>query len=106
VVLGGTKVRANASKHKALSYLRMQQKETELKAQINALLLQAEACDKKEDVLYCKGNRADQLPGELRFAKTRLAKIREAKEAHEQQAREQAKMQQPAFEANVRCQNL
>jgi transposase len=99
VALDGTKVRANASKHKAMSYRRMQKKEAELQKQINALLLQAEACDKKEDALYGKGNRADQLPEDLRFAKTRLAKIREAKEALEQQAVERAKQQQPEYQA-------
>jgi transposase len=103
VALDGTKVRANASRHKAMSYRRMQQKEAELKEQINALLLEAEACDKKEDALYGKGNRGDQLPEELRFAKTRLAKIREAKAALEQQAREQAKAQQAGFEAKKKA---
>jgi transposase len=103
VALDGTKVRANASKHKAMSYRRMQQKEAELKKQIDALLLQAEARDQKEDALYGKGRRADQLPEELRFAKTRLAKIREAKEALEQQARERAKTQQPAYKAKKKA---
>jgi len=103
VALDGTKVRANASKHKAMSYRRMQQKEAELKGQINALLLDAEACDKKEDALYGKGNRGDQLPEELRFAKTRLAKIREAQAALEQQAVEQAKAQQAGFEAKKKA---
>lgn len=103
VALDGTKVRANASKHKAMSYRRMQQKEAELQKQINALLLQAEACDKKEDALYGKGNRADQLPEDLRFAKTRLAKIREAKQALEQQAVERAKQQQREYQAKKRA---
>jgi transposase len=103
VALDGTKVRANASKHKAMSYRRMQQKEAELKEQINALLLQAQACDQKEDALYGKGNRGDQLPEELRFAKTRLAKIREAKEALEQQAVERAKQQQPEYQAKKKA---
>jgi transposase len=103
VALDGTKVRANASRHKAMSYRRMQQKEAELKEQINALLLEAEACDQKEDALYGKGHRGDQLPEELRFAKTRLAKIREAKAALEQQAREQAKAQQAGFEAKKKA---
>ena len=105
VALDGTKVRANASKHKAMSYRRMQQKEAELKEQINALLLAAEACDKKEDTLYGKGNRGDQLPEELRFAKTRLAKIREAKQALEQQAVERAKKQQPEYQAKKKAWN-
>jgi transposase len=103
VALDGTKVRANASKHKAMSYGRMQQKEAELQEQINALLLAAEACDRKEDTLYGKGSRSDQLPEELRFAKTRLAKIREAKQALEQQAAERAKEQQPEYQAKKKA---
>jgi transposase len=69
VALDGTKVRANASKHKAMSYRRMQQKEAELKDHINTLLAEAEVRDQKEDALFGKGKRADQLPEELRFAK-------------------------------------
>jgi len=103
VALDGTKVRANASKHKAMSYRRMQQKAAELQEQINTLLLEAEACDQKEDALYGKGKRADQLPEELRFAKTRLAKIREAKQALEQQAVERAKKQQPEYQAKKKA---
>ena len=103
VALDGTKVRANASKHKAMSYRRMQQKEAQLQEQINALLLEAEARDQKEDALYGKGNRADQLPEELRFAKTRLAKIREAKQALEQQAVDRAKKQQPEYQAKKKA---
>ena len=103
VALDGTKVRANASKHKAMSYRRMQQKEAQLKEHINALLAQAEACDKKEDALYGKSKRADQLPEELRFAKTRLAKIREAKQALEQQAVARAKEQQPEYQAKKKA---
>ena len=103
VALDGTKVRANASKHKAMSYGRMQQKEAELQEQINALLLAAEACDKKEDTLYGKGNCSNQLPEELRFAETRLAKIREAKQTLEQQAVERAKEQQPEYQAKKKA---
>ena len=103
VALDGTKVRANASKHKAMSYRRMQQKAAELQEQINVLLLEAEACDQKEDALHGKGKRGDQLPEELRFAKTRLAKIREAKQALEQQAVARAKEQQPAYQAKKKA---
>jgi hypothetical protein len=81
----------------------MQQKAAELQEQINTLLLEAEACDQKEDALYGKGKRADQLPEELRIAKTRLAKIREAKQALEQQAVERAKKQQPEYQAKKRA---
>jgi len=103
VALDGTKVRANASKHKAMSYRRMQQKEAELKEQINALLTEAEARDQKEEALFGKGKRGDQLPEELRFVKTRLAKIREAKQALEQQAVERAKNQQPEYQAKKKA---
>lgn len=103
VALDGTKVRANASKHKAMSYRRMQQKQAELQDQINTLLAEAEVRDQKEDALYGKGKRADQLPEELRFAKTRLAKIREAKQALEQQAVERAKKQQPEYQAKKKA---
>jgi hypothetical protein len=103
VALDGTKVRANASKHKAMSYRRMQQKEAELKEHINTLLAEAEVRDQKEDALFGKGKRADQLPEELRFAKTRLAKIREAKQALEQQADERAKKQQPEYQAKKKA---
>ena len=103
VALDGTKVRANASRHKAMSYRRMQQKEAELKEQINALLTEAEARDQKEEALFGKGKRGDQLPEELRFAKTRLAKIREAKQALEQQAVERAKNQQPEYQAKKKA---
>jgi transposase len=59
VALDGTKVRAYASKHNAMIYRRMQQKEVELQEQINALLAEAEACDQKEDGHFGKGQRGD-----------------------------------------------
>jgi transposase len=87
VALDGTKIRANASKHKAMSYGRMVTRETELAAQVNTILREAEATDAAEDKLYGDA-RGDELPPELRTREGRLRKIREAKEALEREARE------------------
>lgn len=91
IALDGTKMKANASKHKAMSYGRMVKKEKELAREVDKLLKQAEALDKQEDKIYGKGKRGDELPRELEFKETRLAKIREAMQALEQEAREEAK---------------
>jgi transposase len=90
VALDGTKVKANASKHKAMSYDRMVKREPELAAEVDRLLAEAEALDEKEDKKYGKGKRGDELPKELRFKQARLAKIRQAKQALEEQARREA----------------
>jgi transposase len=78
VAIDGSKVRANASKHKAMSYGRMKKKDAELKKIVKDMLDEAERIDAEEDALYGKGNRGDELPEELRHAKTRRKKIREA----------------------------
>lgn len=78
VALDGTKVKANASKHKAMSYKRMQEEEERLKEEVAKLMKQAEAEDEKEDRRYGKGRRGDELPEELAFRENRLKKIREA----------------------------
>jgi len=91
VALDGTKVKANASKHKAMSYGRMCEAERELERQVEELLKKAEQVDEEEDKLYGKGKRGDELPEELRFRQSRLKKIQEAKEALEREAREQAR---------------
>jgi len=90
VALDGTKVKANASKHKAMSYGRMVKRHKELKREVHRLLKDAERCDAQEDRLYGKGKRGDELPEELRFRETRLKKIQEAMEALEQEARQEA----------------
>jgi len=90
VALDGTKVKANASKHKAMSYGRMCEAERELEKQVEELLQNAQQVDEQEDRKYGKGNRGDELPEELRFRQSRLRKIREAKEALEREALEQA----------------
>jgi len=90
VALDGTKVKANASRHKAMSYGRMVKKEKKLAREVDKLLKEAEALDEKEDKKYGKGKRGDELPEELRFKAGRLAKIREAKRALEEEARLEA----------------
>ena len=96
VALDGTKVKANASKHKAMSYEHMQKKADELEAEIARLLAEAEATDTAEDTRYGKGKRGDELPDELRYRERRLKKIQEAKRALEEEARQEAQAAQPA----------
>lgn len=90
VALDGTKVKANASKHKAMSYGRMKQTEQKIEQEVQAILAEAEALDAAEDGRYGSGNHGEELPAELERRQTRLAKIREAKQALEQRAREKA----------------
>src|SRR5579872_7322520 len=89
VSLEGTKVKANASRHKAMSYGRMQEKQEQLKEEVKQLLAQAEAADEEEDQRH-GDKRGDELPEELRRRETRLAKIKMAKKVVEQRAREKA----------------
>ena len=90
VALDGTKVKANASKHKAMSHDRMVEKEQQLKTEVRQLLEQAEAADAEEDTRHGKNRRGDELPAELARRETRLKKIREAKRALAARAREKA----------------
>lgn len=91
VALDGTKVKANASKHKAMSYGRMCETEKELERQVKELLQKAQQVDEEEDRKYGKGKRGEELPEGLRFRKSRLMKIREAKEALECEAQQRAR---------------
>jgi len=88
VAIDGTKVRANASKHKAMSYQRMQAEEQRLAQEIAGLCDQARSTDAEEDRLYGADCRGDELPEELHHRQARLAKIREAKARLEQAQRE------------------
>jgi transposase len=87
VALDGTKIKANASKHKAMSYERMQKREAELKAEVDRWLAAAEAADAEEDAAFGKDKRGDELPDWVADKEKRLAKIREAKAALEAQAK-------------------
>jgi transposase len=101
VALDGTKMKANASKHKAMSYDRMGKEEARLKAEVEALLRQAEKTDEKEDAEYGRDRRGDELPEELAFRESRLKKIQEAKETLEREAREKAEAEKKAIEARA-----
>ena len=86
VALDGAKVRANASRHKAMSYRRMKEKEEQLAAEVAELLRRAQEVDDEEDRRYGKDKRGDELPEELAFREGRLEKIREAMAALEAEA--------------------
>jgi transposase len=90
VALDGTKLRANASRRKAMSYARMSEKEKILAQEVSAVLAEAERLDRAEDAEYGKNRRGDELPEDLRRRETRLAKIRQAKKALEDEARQAA----------------
>ena len=76
VALDGSKFKANASKHKAMSYGRMDETEKRLREEVRKLLRQAEATDKEEDQRYGGDRRGDALPEELQRRETRIARIR------------------------------
>lgn len=86
VALDGTKIRANASKHKAMSHERMLKSERQLEGEMRALLRKAELIDAKEDGQYGKGKRGDELPEELQRRSSRLEWIRKAKAELEAEA--------------------
>jgi transposase len=90
VALDGTKLRANASRRKAMSYARMSEKEKVLAQEVSDLLADAEQIDKEEDAQFGKHRRGDELPAELRRRESRLAKITEAKAALEAEAAQAA----------------
>jgi transposase len=92
VSIDGTKIKANASKHKAMSYKHMNETEARLKQAIDALLATAENTDAEEDAQYGKDRHGDELPNELQRRESRLQKIREAKQALEQAAKGQAEL--------------
>ena len=102
VSVDGTKVRANASKRKAMSYGRMVKEERRLQAEIGALLKRAEAVDEAEDARYGEDARGDELPEELKRREDRLAAIRAAKArlAAEQRAMDDARGRKPGQSRN------
>jgi transposase len=101
VAIDGTKIKANASKHKAMSYDRMGETEQRLKQEIDALLKQAEDTDAAEDAQYGKGKRGDELPEELARRESRLKKIQEAKAELEKEAAERAERERTEAEARI-----
>jgi transposase len=90
VALDGSKVKANASKHKAMSYKRMGEKQRQLRAEVAQLLAQAEAADTAEDTQFGTNRGGDDLPAELHRRESRLQRIREAKRVLKARAQEEA----------------
>jgi transposase len=90
IALDGTKVKANASRHKAMSYERMHEEEKRLKEEVARLLAEAEATDASEDAAHGPDRRGDELPEELARRQSRLAKIQQAKALLEERARAEA----------------
>ena len=101
VAIDGSKIKANASKHKAMSYKRMTETEARLEQEIKALLRQAEETDAAEDARYGRKRRGDELPEELSRRESRLQKIREAKQALEDEAREKAEHERAETEKKL-----
>jgi transposase len=89
VALDGTKIKANASKHKAMSYERMKTREAELQAEVDRWLAAAEAADAEEDAVH-GSKRGDEMPAWIANKEKRLAKIRQAKAALEAEAKDAA----------------
>ena len=101
VAIDGTKLKANASKHKAMSYDRMREKEKQLREEVEKLLAQAAQADREEDSKYGKGQAENDLPAELARRESRLKKIAAAKAELEQEARERAEVEKAAAEAKL-----
>jgi transposase len=90
VALDGTKLRASASRHKAMSYSRLGPRIEQLQGEVAALLAEAEATDLAEDEEYGEDKRGDEVPDELARRETRIVKMRAAKEAIEAEAADKA----------------
>lgn len=88
IALDGTKIKAAASKHRAMSYGRMLEEEARLKAEVETLLARANEVDAREDGEHGVGQDVEDIPAELARRETRLARIREAREALEREAAE------------------
>lgn len=99
VAVDGTKLAANASKHKAMSYGRMVRAESDLRAEIAEIERRSNAVDSMEDALFGAQNAGIDLPKELKFRETRLARILEAKVQLELEARQAAEARAAKREA-------
>jgi transposase len=90
VALDGTKIKANASKHKAMSYARMKKAEDQLASEVAAWFDAAQAADAAQDAEFGSDLRGDEMPDWMADKQQRLAKIREAKAALEAEAEAKA----------------
>ena len=96
VELDGAKIKANASKHKAMSYECMKTRETELRAEVDRWLEAAQAADAQEDKLHGASRRCDEKPGWIADKQERLIKIREARKALEAEAAARRRKPKPS----------
>ena len=101
VAIDGSKIQANASKHKAMSYGRMGEAEKKLEEEVEELLRQAAGVDAAEDQKYGKGQREEGLPAELARRESRLEKIRAAKAELEAEAKQKAEAEKAAVEVKL-----
>jgi transposase len=101
VALDGTKIKAHASRHKAMSYARMADTERRLQEEVRRLLDEAERVDAAEDATFGPDRRGDEVPAELARRETRLAKIRALKAVLEKEAREGAAQAADAARAKL-----
>ena len=107
VAIDGTKMKANASKHKAMSYERMAKEDARLTAEIESFFDQADATDAEEDRLYGVGQQPQDLPAELQRREDRRAKIRQVREALKQETakRRAAELQHMADELRTKAED-
>jgi transposase len=103
VALDGTKIKANASKHKAMSYERMMKEQEALEKKVKELLAAAECIDAAEDAEHGQGRRGDELPEDLRRAQDRLARIQALKAELEAEAQQQAEAERLAAAAQAQA---
>lgn len=96
IALDGTKLKANTSKHKAMSYGRMKQEEERLKKEIAALMRQAEERDQAEDRQFGAENNGYHLPEELQRRERRLEKISRLREELEEEKRQEQPLSEGA----------
>ncbi len=96
LALDGTKMKANASKHKAMSWGRMKQTEQQIGAEVKQMLSEAERVDAAEDARYGPEKTGQELPAELQRRQTRLEKIRQAQKALKERAPDKAAAQDPS----------
>jgi len=104
VALDGTKIKANASKHKAMSYDRMKKREAELEAEVDRWLKAAEAADAEEDKLHGRDKTSEEMPAWVADKKRRAERIRQAKAELEAEAKAAAEAKlKAAAEAEANC---
>lgn len=96
VALDGTKIKANASKHKAMSYARMEARAAELEGEVAKWLAAAEAADASEDAKHGRDKTGDEMPAWVADKKRRAEKIRQAKAELEAEAKAAAEEKRKA----------